>query len=89
MLIPKGSMVFLAIFAMHHNEGIYSDHDTFNPDRYLNHPKLANEYAVGPDYNNRDKYYPTPLAIYGILLLIIVHTTMDTALDVGSAQVCT
>lgn len=42
---------------MHHNEGIYPGHDEFNPDRYFNHPKLANEYAVSPDYDNRDKYF--------------------------------
>ncbi|KKA17972.1 hypothetical protein T310_8092 [Rasamsonia emersonii CBS 393.64] len=58
MLIPKGSIVFLGIWAMHHNEKIYPDHDEFNPDRFLNHPKLANEYAVSPDYNNRDKFTP-------------------------------
>lgn len=55
MLIPKGSMVFAGIWALHHNEADYTNHDEFNPDRYLNHPKLANEYAVSPDYNNRDK----------------------------------
>lgn len=60
MLIPKGSMVFLAIYAIHHNDRIFDDHETFNPDRYLSHPKLANEYAVGAAYNNRDKYILCP-----------------------------
>ncbi|OAL22040.1 hypothetical protein AYO20_11276 [Fonsecaea nubica] len=55
MLIPKGSMVFVGIWALHHNESDFPNHDHFNPDRYLDHPKLANEYAVSPDYNNRDK----------------------------------
>jgi len=56
MLIPKGTTVFAGIWAIHQNEKIYPDHDTFNPDRYLDHPKLANDYAVGPDYNKRDHY---------------------------------
>jgi len=55
MLIPKGSMVFVGIWAMNHDESRYPNHNDFNPDRYLNHPKLANEYSVSPDYNNRDK----------------------------------
>ncbi|KAI9835775.1 MAG: hypothetical protein M1819_001954 [Sarea resinae] len=56
MFIPKGSTVFAGIWAMHQNETLYPNHDTFNPDRYLNHPKLANDYAVGSDYMNRDHY---------------------------------
>lgn len=55
MLIPKGSMVFVGIWAMNHDATRYPNHEVFNPDRYLDHPKLASEYAVGPDYNNRDK----------------------------------
>jgi cytochrome P450 len=61
MLIPKGSTIFVGVWAMHHDEKYYQDHDTFNPDRFLNHPKLANDYAVGPDYENRDKYCPFTL----------------------------
>ena len=56
MLIPKNTTIFVGIYAMHQDESLYPDHETFNPDRYLNHPKLANEYAVGPDYMNRDHY---------------------------------
>ena len=55
MLIPKGSMVFVGIWALHHSEAAYSNHDQFDPDRFLDHPKLANEYAVNPDYINRDE----------------------------------
>lgn len=55
MFIPKGTMIFVVIWPIHQNEEIFPNHDQFNPDRYLGHPKLANEYAVGPDYNNRDK----------------------------------
>jgi hypothetical protein len=56
MLIPKGSTIFIPIWALHHSEHLgYEDPEKFNPDRYLNHPKLANDYAGSPDYNNRDK----------------------------------
>lgn len=55
MLIPKGSTIFLGIWALHHDEKLYPQHEDFNPDRYLDHHKLANEYAVSPDYNNRDE----------------------------------
>jgi len=41
---------------VHHAERFgYDDPDAFNPDRYLNHPRLANDYAGSPDFNNRDK----------------------------------
>ncbi|KAF5626819.1 oxidoreductase [Fusarium tjaetaba] len=55
MLIPKGSTIFVGVWAMHHDKDYYGSHDTFDPDRYLSHTKLANEYAVGPDYEKRDK----------------------------------
>lgn len=42
---------------MHHNEKQFSNSNDFNPDRYLQFPKLAPEYAVGADYNNRDEFY--------------------------------
>ncbi|CAM1509767.1 Fc.00g001020.m01.CDS01 [Cosmosporella sp. VM-42] len=44
--ILKNSMIFVPIWALHHDESKFPDHDEFNPDRYLNHPKLANDYAV-------------------------------------------
>ncbi|KAL1896114.1 hypothetical protein Sste5346_004854 [Sporothrix stenoceras] len=55
-LIPKGSTVFIAVWAMHQNEELYNDHLKFNPDRFLQHPKLANEYASSPDYHGRDHF---------------------------------
>ncbi|KAJ0144614.1 Uncharacterized protein HZ326_12601 [Fusarium oxysporum f. sp. albedinis] len=58
MLIPKGSTIFVGVWAMHHDKDYYGSHDTFDPDRYLSHTKLANEYAVGPDYEKRDKSIP-------------------------------
>jgi cytochrome P450 len=56
MLIPKNSMIFVPVWALHHTEDIYAEHDTFNPDRYLGHPKLANDYAGSADWKNRDHW---------------------------------
>lgn len=56
MLIPKDSTVFLPIWAVHHAEGQgYTDAYKFNPDRYTDHHKLANDYAGSADYSKRDK----------------------------------
>jgi cytochrome P450 len=43
---------------MHQDENLYADHEKLNLDRFLNHPKLPNEYASSPDYDNRDKSFP-------------------------------
>lgn len=58
MLIPKGSTIFVGVSAMHIDEDYYPDHNTFDPERFVKHPKLANDYAIGPDYQNRDKCFP-------------------------------
>jgi cytochrome P450 len=34
----------------------YPNPSAYDPDRYLNHPALATEYASSPDYENRDHY---------------------------------
>jgi cytochrome P450 len=34
----------------------YNNPDAYDPDRYLNHPGLATEYASSSDYQNRDHY---------------------------------
>lgn len=57
MLFPKDSTVWLAAWAIHQNEDIYPGHERFNPDRFKNHSKLANEYAVSADWSNRDKCF--------------------------------
>ncbi|KAK6064903.1 cytochrome P450 2D18 [Seiridium cupressi] len=38
MLIPKDSTLFVPVWALHHSESVYRDHETFNPDRYDEHP---------------------------------------------------
>jgi hypothetical protein len=59
MFIPKGSTVFLPIWAVHHMESEgYDNPFNFNPDRYINHHKLANDYAGSADYKMRDKFHP-------------------------------
>lgn len=55
-------MVFVGIWAMHHDKSEYAKPDEFNPDRYINHPKLANEYAVSPNFSNRDEFFYLPLS---------------------------
>ncbi|CZR64460.1 uncharacterized protein PAC_14358 [Phialocephala subalpina] len=56
MFIPKDTTVFIATWAIHHLDSIYQDSDKFNPDRYLDHQKLANDYAGTSDYSMRDYY---------------------------------
>lgn len=57
MFVPKGSTIFVGVWAMHMDEQYYPDRDTFNPDRVLEQSsKLANDFAVGPDYAHRDHY---------------------------------
>lgn len=56
MLIPKDSTVFIPTWAIHHMDSIYEDPETFNPDRYAHHDKLANDYAGSPEWQNRDHY---------------------------------
>ncbi|KEZ41471.1 hypothetical protein SAPIO_CDS7617 [Scedosporium apiospermum] len=62
MLIPKDSTLFVPVWALHHSEELFKDNDTFDPERYANHPKLANDYAGSPEWSNRDKY---PNAVSG------------------------
>ncbi|KAL9622814.1 MAG: hypothetical protein Q9160_002933 [Pyrenula sp. 1 TL-2023] len=54
MLIPKDATIMIPFWALHHSQ--YDDPDTYNPDRYLNHPSLASEYAASQDYQSRDHY---------------------------------
>lgn len=54
-LIPKESTVFMATWAMHQNGDLYTNPDSFNPDRYSKHTKLAHEYAISPEYEDRGK----------------------------------
>lgn len=70
MLFPKDSTVWLAAWAIHQSDEEYPDHDRFNPDRFKNHTKLANEYAVGPDWQGRDKF---PITYWYLKLTALAH----------------
>lgn len=54
--LPKGSLVFIPIWALHHSEAEYSDHERFNPDRFEGYDRLANDYAGSSDFAKRDHY---------------------------------
>ncbi|KAF3034295.1 hypothetical protein E8E12_001930 [Didymella heteroderae] len=54
MLIPKDATVMIPQWALNHT--YYSNPSAYSPDRYLNHPGLATEYASSADYENRDHY---------------------------------
>lgn len=54
MLIPKDATIIIPHWALHHSK--YEDAGTYNPDRYLNHPHLAWDYAGTKDFENRDHY---------------------------------
>ncbi|KAJ4373847.1 hypothetical protein N0V83_002586 [Neocucurbitaria cava] len=54
MLIPKDAAIFIPGYALHFTH--YDEPEMYNPDRYLNHPRLAMDYAGSPDYENRDHY---------------------------------
>jgi cytochrome P450 len=56
MLIPKGSTVFIPTWAIHHSSDIYPDDEAFNPDRFLNYPKLSSEYAGSANWKDRGEY---------------------------------
>ncbi|KAF2652642.1 cytochrome P450 2D18 [Lophiostoma macrostomum CBS 122681] len=54
MLIPKDATIFIPPYVL--NRTLYENSEEYNPDRYLNHPRLAMDYAGSPDYMNRDHY---------------------------------
>ncbi|KAI1009821.1 hypothetical protein LB504_003034 [Fusarium proliferatum] len=57
MLIPKDATVIIPSYAIHRSEQMkYKNPDTFDPSRYINHPRLASDYAGSLDFNNRDHY---------------------------------
>jgi cytochrome P450 family 619 len=49
-------MIFINVWGLHHDESRYTNHDIFDPDRYLGSNLLAAEYANSPDFESRDHY---------------------------------
>ncbi|KAL1900977.1 hypothetical protein Sste5346_002040 [Sporothrix stenoceras] len=57
MLIPKDATVVIPSYAIHRAERFhYSNPTVFDPRRFVNHPRLASDYAGSPDFNKRDHY---------------------------------
>jgi cytochrome P450 family 619 len=64
-------MIFINVWGLHHDESRYTDHDVFDPDRYLGSNLLAAEYANSPDFENRDHYgYGEILLRFGDVMLM-------------------
>jgi cytochrome P450 len=55
-LLPKGTIIFVNVWGLHHDESKFPNPDIFDPDRYLDRPLLAAEYANSADFENRDHY---------------------------------
>jgi len=88
MLIPKDSTVLIPIWAMHFTEKFgYKNPDMYNPDRFLNYPRLASEYAGASDFMNRDKS-SLPGSVCFAVKLTAFYITLGTELVVASAQAC-
>lgn len=51
---PKGASMMIPAWALGHS--YEDDPESYNPDRFLNRPGLATEYAASPDFANRDHY---------------------------------
>ncbi len=54
--LPKGTVCFLNVWGLHHDEAQFPNSDTFDPDRYKGRTLLAADYANSADYENRDHY---------------------------------
>ncbi|KAJ9615082.1 hypothetical protein H2200_001156 [Cladophialophora chaetospira] len=55
-LLPKGAVIFLNVWGLHHDESKFANHENFDPDHYKGRTLLAAEYANSADYENRDHY---------------------------------
>ena len=56
MSIPKGSIVILNIWGIHHDATRYADPDKFNPRRFEGQTELASVYANSGDHGKRDHF---------------------------------
>ncbi|PNY24206.1 Fumitremorgin C synthase [Tolypocladium capitatum] len=54
--IPKGTIVIINAWGMHHDEKRFPNPDTFDPDHYKGQTTLAPELAAAADYESRDHY---------------------------------
>ncbi|PPQ88901.1 hypothetical protein CVT25_009136 [Psilocybe cyanescens] len=56
MYIPKGTVVLLNCYTLHHNEERYPDSFTFNPERYVDDNLSCSESAKLPNVMDRDHW---------------------------------
>lgn len=54
--LPKGSIVFINAWGLHHDEKRYPNPDVFDPDHYKGVTSLAPVLAAATDENERDHY---------------------------------
>jgi hypothetical protein len=54
--LPKGTIVFINVYGLHHDEKKFPNPDVFDPDHYAGQTILAPELASSPDYEARDHY---------------------------------
>jgi cytochrome P450 len=55
-LLPKGSIIIINVFGLHHDNKRFPNPNVFNPVNFADKPKLASEYANLADYEARDHY---------------------------------
>lgn len=55
MKLPKDAIVFIGVWALHHDDTYWDHPEEFRPERYKDHDRLASYYAGSPDYMQRDK----------------------------------
>ncbi|KAF2807406.1 putative cytochrome P450 oxidoreductase [Mytilinidion resinicola] len=56
MLIPKGSTVFVPVWALNHDSAQFKDAEEYWPERYDGFSRLADSYSGSGDYEGRDHY---------------------------------
>lgn len=62
--VPKDSIIFIGVWALHHDANHFESPDTFNPERYKDHSRLASYYAGASEYMKRDMSpSPSPLLL--------------------------
>lgn len=54
--IPKGTVLSLHQYSIHHDPARYDDPYSFRPERYLDHPLKAGAYSAHPDPYARDHF---------------------------------
>lgn len=61
--LPKGTILFVNVWGLHHDESKFENHDVFDPDRYKGNTMLAADSANSADYENRDHYGYGPFTL--------------------------